>query len=81
MGAYGGGSEAVPHFVCQADLEGDDFDVDGSDLIVFIEALYTSLGDVEYSPDADFNNDGSVNEIDLAVFAEEFGRTDCPVCP
>ena len=49
--------------------------------MVFMEALDTSLGDPDYNPVADFNNNGSVNEIDLAVFAEEFGRTDCPVCP
>ena len=39
MGAYGGGSEAVPSLVCRADLEGDDFDVDGADLIAFMGAL------------------------------------------
>ena len=81
MGAYGGGSEAVPSLVCRADLEGDDFDVDGADLIVFMGALGTSSGDAGFNPDADFNNDGTVSIIDLAVFAEEFGRTDCLVCP
>ena len=25
----------------------------------------------------DFNRDGNVNRIDLAIFASDFGRTDC----
>jgi hypothetical protein len=81
MGAYGGSGEAVSSFVCRADLEGDDLDVDGADLIVFMAAFDTSLGESDYNPDADLNNDGSVNEIDLIIFAEEFGRRDCPFCP
>jgi predicted outer membrane repeat protein/parallel beta-helix repeat protein len=75
MGAYGGTSEAVSPLSCRADLAGTDQDVDGSDLRAFI----TAFGD--YNPAADFNNDGIVNGIDLAVFAEQFGRTDCAVCP
>jgi hypothetical protein len=29
----------------------------------------------------DFDEDGDVDETDLAAFAAEFGRTDCPNCP
>ncbi len=81
MGAYGGGGEAVPGLVCRADLEGDDNDVDGADLIAFIGTMGTALGDPDCHSEADFNNDGIVSLIDLAVFSEEFGRTDCPACP
>jgi len=75
MGAYGGGSEADLSLRCRADLAGGDHDVDGSDLRAFITALGA------YNPAADFNSDGIVNGIDLAFFAEEFGRTDCAACP
>jgi hypothetical protein len=44
-----------------------------------LRAFITAFGD--YNPAADFNNDGIVNGIDLAVFAEQFGRTDCAACP
>jgi hypothetical protein len=81
MGAYGGGSDAVPSLVCRTDLEGDDFDVDGADLLVFLGALGTSSGDPNFNADADFNNDGTVSMIDLAVLAEEFGRAGCLACP
>jgi parallel beta-helix repeat protein len=81
MGAYGGGSDSVPSLVCRADLEGDDLDVDGADLFVFLAALSTSSGDPKFNADADFNSDGTVSIIDLAALAEEFGRTDCLACP
>ena len=75
MGAYGGTGEAAPTLTCRCDLGGGDQDVDGSDL----HAFRTAMG--AYNPAADFNHDGVVNAIDLAFFAEEFGRTDCEVCP
>ena len=31
-----------------------------------------------YRLKVDFNGDGDVDGSDLAVFAEDFGRTDCP---
>ena len=81
MGAYGGDGEAAPSLVCRGDLEGNDEDVDGADLTVFLTALGADSGDPGYNPDADFNSDGVVNGIDLAFFVEEFGRTDCLACP
>ena len=81
MGAYGGGSEAVPSFFCLADIEGDDQDVDGADLRVFMNAYGTSSGDAAFNPDADINKDGSVDHNDLLLFTAEFGRTDCLFCP
>ena len=35
--------------------------------------------DGNYNPDADFNNNGYVDESDLTMFAEHLGRTDCPI--
>ena len=31
--------------------------------------------------EGDFDNDGDVDGSDLAIFATDFGRTDCPVSP
>jgi len=59
MGAYGGSSEAAPTLRCRADFEGNDQDVDGADLVVFMRAYGTSSGNANYNPAADFNNDGS----------------------
>ena len=81
MGAYGGGSEAAPSLLCLADIEGDDGDVDGLDLREFMLAFGSSTGDDAFNPDADMNKDGTVDHNDLFMFAAEFGRTDCPVCP
>ena len=75
MGAYGGGSEAVPNLLCLADIEGEDGDVDGLDFREFMNAYGSSTGA------ADMNKDGIVDHNDLLMFAAEFGRTDCPVCP
>lgn len=77
----GGGHNVVPSLVCKDDLEGDDHDVDGADLIVFPTAFDAMTGQVKYNPDADFDVEGRVNAIDLAVFAEDFGCADCPICP
>ena len=74
MGAY----EYFP--VCKGDLD-KDLDVDGSDLVIFSDAIGSSSGGPGYNPVADFDGDGFVDETDLATFAEEFGRTDCPICP
>jgi predicted outer membrane repeat protein len=75
MGAYGGTSEAASPLSCRGDLHGGDADVDGSDLHAFITAFSTN------NPAADLNNDGVANAADLAVFSQEFGRTDCAGCP
>ena len=55
---------------CDGDFDGDS-DSDGSDLAQFAGAY--ALG----SPEADLNNDGFVDENDVAVFAEYIGQTDC----
>jgi len=69
-----------------ADCAGDfdrDGDIDGSDLVVFIEDFgRTDCGTVPPC-EADIHPpgfpDGDVDESDLAVFAADFGRTDCPL--
>jgi hypothetical protein len=81
MGAYGGGGGATPSIVCRGDLEGEDQDVDGADLNDFKKAYGLSTGDPNFNPDADMNKDGTVDHNDLFMFAGEFGRIDCPVCP
>ena len=58
---------------CEGDFDFDG-DVDGLDLAVF--TAYYASGDLL----ADLNNDDLVNTDDLAIFAADFGRTDCPVC-
>ncbi len=57
--------------LCEGGFEPDG-DVDGSDLAFFM-GIYTSE-----DPQADLTNDGQVDEDDIAAFAIEFGRTDCP---
>ena len=81
MGAYGGGSEATANLLCRADIEGDDGDVDAMDLREFMAAYGSSTGAANFNHDADMNRDGTVNHNDLFLFAGEFGRIDCPVCP
>lgn len=55
---------------CPQDYNGD-LDVDGNDLTLFSDYFVT--GDLR----ADLNRDGSVDSLDLAVFAEKFGISDC----
>ncbi len=57
--------------------EHPDGDVDAADLIAFAAAYGAAMGDLNYNPDADFNSDGVVNDMDLAVLADEFGRINC----
>ena len=56
-----------------ADLDGD-FDVDGMDLSLFLAALGSSTGQPWFLPDADFNNDGNIDFLDLDIIARAFGR-------
>jgi hypothetical protein len=60
--------------ICEGDIDGDR-DVDGSDLAKF--ASYYSEGDFA----ADLNGDGVVDTEDVKLFAEDFGRIDCPMQP
>jgi len=47
-------------------------------LAVFAAAFGSVYPDLNYNPVCDFDDDGDVDGSDLAVFASEFGRTDCP---
>jgi lysophospholipase L1-like esterase len=49
--------------------------VDGADLLRFARRFGARLGDILYSPSADFNNDGMVDGQDLAVLANNFGKS------
>jgi hypothetical protein len=57
--------------LCQGDKY-DDGNVDGTNLLDFIQAFGTT--DV----DADINEDGEVDVFDLVIFSRHFGRNDCP---
>jgi hypothetical protein len=81
MGAHGGGENSAASVVCRANIEGDDDDVDGSDLDLFTAAFGASAGDAGFNPDADLNDNGTVDYFDLFMLAKEFGRIGCPVCP
>ncbi len=58
---------------CMGDMENDN-DVDGSDLNFFVGAFGFSSGDPKFSTHADFNKNGTVDQNDLSVFAEKFGK-------
>lgn len=63
---------------CTADLDLD-ADIDRLDpQVVYPEK---ALPDCEGQCRSDFDGDGVVNGIDLAFFAEEFGRTEWPGLP
>jgi len=61
---------SVPIPLCEGNFDNHG-DVDGSDLAVFIEAYVVS------GLAADLNDDDNVDEIDLGIFADEFGHNDC----
>ena len=52
-------------------------DVDLGDFGFFAAAFQSVLGDPNYEPAADLNNDGDVDLGDFGDFASQFGRTDC----
>jgi hypothetical protein len=62
---------------CHGDLEWDG-DVDGGDFLLFTATFGLLPGDAGYNPDADFDGDTFVNDDDLDLFAEHFGRNYCP---
>lgn len=65
-------------FVITGRLPGDvngDGSVDVIDLLDFIAAFGSVLGDPNYDPACDFNGDGSVDVIDLLIMVGSFGQT------
>lgn len=52
------------------DLDGD---VDGRDLYLMQQAMFSTPGDANWNPNADLNGDDEINEEDLALFADYFG--------
>jgi hypothetical protein len=59
------------HPYCQGDYEPRDGNVDGADLQMFMQAFAVN------SIDADLDNNMVVNAGDVAVFAANYGLTDC----
>ncbi len=64
------GMDEVPLASCIGDFDLDG-DVDGSDMSQFAQNYAVA------SLQADLNEDGSVNELDIELFAGQFGR-ECP---
>jgi ribosomal protein L24 len=56
------------------DVNQDD-GVDVLDLLIFVDAFGSALGDPDYDPACDFNHDDSVDVVDLLDFVANFGRT------
>jgi hypothetical protein len=46
-----------------------------SDLGLMKGAMYAAAGDANYLPEADLDNDGVVNFLDLAMLKDNFGGT------
>ena len=51
--------------------------MDGSDLSIIADEFGITDGAPEAPGYADLDNDGDVDDIDIFLFAEDFGRTDC----
>jgi len=69
--------ESVPNIDCEGDFNFDS-DVDASDLGVFADAFDSIVGDARFNAAADFDGDDHVGDSDLIVFAQDYGRVDCP---
>jgi len=65
------------NILCYGDVDSDG-DVDGSDMASFADAFGSSVGDPNYNPTADFDENGIVNENDLWLSLPDFGCIDCP---
>jgi len=57
--------------LCSGDYDRDN-DVDGMDLATFADYFWTN------DPEADLNEDGTVDELDVEEFAGNFGKRPCP---
>jgi hypothetical protein len=57
---------------CVGDVDGDG-DTDLADLAALLGAYGTSVGDPDYSENADFDNDGDVDLADLAFLLGDYG--------
>ena len=79
------GSQTILDFVtvgtpCDCDLDHDG-DVDGQDLALFLDAFGYAIGDTEYNPEADFDNNDIVDSDDLSIFAGDYGKSGCEPRP
>ena len=73
LGHTGGTSEAVTSL---ADSTGDQF-VDGVDLLRLSVAFASIPSDPRWDPTVDFDRDGFISGVDLALMAADFGQS-CP---
>ena len=54
------------------DVDGDSH-VDVVDLLWFVDAFGSTIGDANYNPECDFNCDGYVDVVDLLFLVDGFG--------
>ena len=69
-----GDAPPEPSLLGDVDKDGD---LDGVDIAAFAASYGTLVEEDDYDADCDFNNDGAVNKIDLAILATNFGRMAC----
>jgi len=55
------------------DLDGDG-DVDFGDFLRFVQYFHTGRGDASYSPGADLNANGRIDQADFLILSKAFGR-------
>ncbi len=72
-GSHPGDGNDTPGFF--AGIVGDDKDIDGSDLQLLAAELSVACS-LPSTCHCDFNGDGLVDDIDLSLFLEDFGRAD-----
>ena len=71
IAAGGDRSLAIRGYV--GDVDGDGH-VDVADLLSAVYTFGLSQGDPGYDPECDFNNDNAVDNLDLLILVENFGK-------
>ncbi len=64
-----------PVYLMVLPAQGGNLEVDFEDILAFGAAFGSKKGDANYNPQADVNDDGSVDFADLATAAATFGKT------
>lgn len=67
-----------PVYLMVLPAQGGDLEVNFEDILAFGAAFGSKKGDANYNPQADVNDDGSVDFADLATAAATFGRVAVP---
>ena len=64
-----------PVYLVKLPSQGGNLEVDFEDFVAFAAALNSHKGDANYNPQADVNDDGTVDFHDFVAVAGSFGRT------